>query len=302
MTSGGSSFVWTIDENGKYESTYQQSGREVKRRGSLLFRPDGTTEYRSEDGQSGTLTVNERESAPRQLVGSVSGGKTTFQMTQVEARSSENVSKQQGRMVASASFPWKDFVPVGPMNGEWRYEVSLITPGKGTIRYTAVLRYEGQASLEGRHAHRFSTVRLRSSGNVTRKVLFYLKAEEGFLLLGEEVSGESGTTGRRYRPPLLFLGDRSNPGFSVESTLHPLETTGGLTPYAVTSNGHRLRSGYGASRALRFIEDHIGFRRKQRNAMACAGHWSSQARDSIPSGIPDRGRACPVPAFGSKPR
>jgi hypothetical protein len=87
VTSGGLGFVWTVDENGQYESTYRQAGREVRRRGALVVGPDGTMRYRSEDGQTGTLTISRGGSGPLRLRGSVSGGETTFEATQVEARS-----------------------------------------------------------------------------------------------------------------------------------------------------------------------------------------------------------------------
>lgn len=94
VTSGGLRFVWTIDEAGQYDSVYGQSGKEVRRRGGLVIRPDGTLEYRSEDGQTGTLTVKRGESGPLRILGRVSGMKLTFEMTQTEGRTLGETKEQ----------------------------------------------------------------------------------------------------------------------------------------------------------------------------------------------------------------
>lgn len=82
VTSGGQSFAWAIDENGRYESTYRQFGREVRRGGRIWVAGDGSIQWRSDTGQSGTLTVSREGSGGQVLQGTISGRAETFQASQ----------------------------------------------------------------------------------------------------------------------------------------------------------------------------------------------------------------------------
>ncbi len=82
----GSRFVWTIEEDGRYESTYQEFSRQVKGRGKMWVASDGSIQYRADNGQSGVFTVSRDASGTQVLRGTVSGSRVTYEAKQVEAR------------------------------------------------------------------------------------------------------------------------------------------------------------------------------------------------------------------------
>ena len=86
VTSDGNRFEWIIHESGRYESLYREFGRVVRLGGSMRVNPDGSIQYRGDNGQTGSFTITREASGVQVLRGTVSGQSVTYQARQVEAR------------------------------------------------------------------------------------------------------------------------------------------------------------------------------------------------------------------------
>ena len=97
ITSRGSQFVWTIEEDGRYESAYQVFSRQVKDKGRMRVASDGSIQYRADNGQTGSFTVSRDASGTQVLRGTVSGSRVTYEAKQVEARFTQRREEEARR-------------------------------------------------------------------------------------------------------------------------------------------------------------------------------------------------------------
>jgi hypothetical protein len=114
-TSTGQRFIWTIEENGRYESIYRESGKEVRRGGLISVDRDGTIRWRGDGGQRGTLVQNDSGSGQPAFHGTVAGTKTTFRITRsAHSRAAETVPKQPAQKTEET-----DSVLTQRVAGDW---------------------------------------------------------------------------------------------------------------------------------------------------------------------------------------
>lgn len=81
-SSQGGGFEWIVGPDGRYQSVHQESGRTVRRAGTLVLDGDGSIHWKGEPGQEGTLVVDD-EADPLVLRGSATATGITFEATQV---------------------------------------------------------------------------------------------------------------------------------------------------------------------------------------------------------------------------
>lgn len=88
-TSEGFTFEWVIDANGRYQTTFQRSGRPYRGGGTIWGDPNGEIQWKA-DGllsrQSGTLVLGDEGIRPALLKGTISGTQITFEVRRVAAR------------------------------------------------------------------------------------------------------------------------------------------------------------------------------------------------------------------------
>lgn len=155
-------FVWTIEEDGRYESTYQEFSRQVKGRGNIGVTPDGSIQYRADDGrQSGAFTVSREASGAQVLRGTVSGSRVTYEAKQVETRfiqRREEPPKQDQQVGAKPPAPGKSAPE--PTDAEATVRVTTTDGGvlKGTI-FGGTLTMKtafGELKIEGKRIRSLS--------------------------------------------------------------------------------------------------------------------------------------------------
>ncbi|HEX7213964.1 MAG TPA: TPM domain-containing protein [Methylomirabilota bacterium] len=215
VTSTGSYFVWTIEQNGRYLSEYREAGRQMRRAGGILVKTDGSIEWRSETGQNGTLTVRTGRTGARQFRGTISGRPETFQATQVETRpatargrgpdapSSPPVESGTASPAIS-TYGAADYFVLERTGAWWEYEVSFDRQGQGSDTRVFRVMNGGQATLGGLpitafRANQMAPPPCEASGGVS----YLMATPSGIVSVARQ--GYGGTI-VRYDPPVMTLG------------------------------------------------------------------------------------------------
>lgn len=125
-TSEGLTFEWLIDANGRYQTTFQRSGRPYRGGGTIWADSTGEIQWKADGlkSQSGKLVLVEEETRPPVLRGTIIGTQISFELERVAGPSAGPV----------AIAPQSDQRPAQPASPTAARHASSAAPKKNDIR------------------------------------------------------------------------------------------------------------------------------------------------------------------------